>query len=63
MPSISIRKKLTLSHRIFCTSPKTIRELLLTYLSKELGKMRDEGLITFHKNPFTVLHPVWNESH
>lgn len=95
MLSISIRKNLTLSHRIFCTSPKTIRERLLTYLSsqagktgsssfqipfnrqqmadylnldrsalsKELGKMRDEGLITFHKNQFTLLHPALNESH
>ena len=32
-------------------------------LSKELGKMRDEGLITFHKNQFTLLHPALNESH
>ena len=95
MLSIWIRKNLTLSHRIFCTSPKTIRERLLTYLSsqagktgsssfqipfnrqqmadylnldrsalsKELGKMRDEGLITFHKNQFTLLHPALNESH
>lgn len=95
MLSISIHKNLTLSHRIFCTSPKTIRERLLTYLSsqsqkcgsesfeipfnrqqmadflnldrsalsKELGKMRDEGFLTFHKNSFTLLHPALNESH
>ena len=81
---ISIQKNLTLSNRIFCTSPKTIRERLLIYLSnesrkagsqefvipfdrqqladylnvdrsalsKELGKMRDEGLIEFRKNDF-----------
>lgn len=81
---ISIQKNLTLSNRIFCTSPKTIRERLLIYLSnesrkagsqefvipfdrqqladylnvdrsalsKELGKMRDEGLIAFRKNVF-----------
>lgn len=81
---ISIQKNLTLSNRIFCTSPKTIRERLLIYLSnesrkagsqefvipfdrqqladylnvdrsalsKELGKMRDEGLIEFRKMHF-----------
>ena len=95
MLSISIHKNLTLSNRIFCTSPKTIRERLLTYLSsqaersgsstfqipfnrqqmadylnldrsalsKELGKMRDEGFLTFHKNQFTLLHPALSESH
>ena len=84
---ISIQKNLTLSNRIFCTSPKTIRERLLIYLSnesrkagsqefvipfdrqqladylnvdrsalsKELGKMRDEGLIEFRKNSFHLL--------
>ena len=84
---ISIQKNLTLSNRIFCTSPKTIRERLLIYLSnesrkagsqefiipfdrqqladylnvdrsalsKELGKMRDEGLIEFRKNVFHLL--------
>ena len=86
---ISIQKNLTLSNRIFCTSPKTIRERLLIYLSnesrkagsqefvipfdrqqladylnvdrsalsKELGKMRDEGLIEFRKNAFH-LHSI-----
>lgn len=32
-------------------------------LSKELGKMRDDGFLTFHKNSFTLLHPALNESH
>ena len=35
---ISIQKNLTLSNRIFCTSPKTIRERLLIYLSNESRK-------------------------
>lgn len=26
-----------------------------TALSKELGKMRDEGLLTFHKNHFHII--------
>ena len=84
---ISIQKNLTLSNRIFCTSPKTIRDRLLIYLSnesrkagceefsipfdrqqladylnvdrtalsKELGKMRDDGLIEFRKNVFHLL--------
>lgn len=86
---ISIQKNLTLSNRIFCTSPKTIRERLLIYLSnesrkagsqefvipfdrqqladylnvdrsalsKELGKMRDEGIIESRKNAFH-LHSI-----
>lgn len=84
---ISIQKNLTLSNRIFCTSPKTIRDRLLIYLSnesrkagceefsipfdrqqladylnvdrtalsKELGKMRGDGLIEFRKNVFHLL--------
>ena len=87
MLKISVRKNLALSGRIFCTSSKTIRGRLLTYLSnisvksgsktfqipfdrqqladylnldrsalsKELGKMRDEGLIEFHKNVFKLI--------
>ena len=84
---IFARKNLTLSSRIFCTTPKTIRERLLTYLSgislkagsstfqipfdrqqladylnldrsalsKELGKMKRDGLIDFYKNTFQLL--------
>ena len=80
--TVSMRKNLSLSQRIFCTTPKTVRGRLLTYfsaqaarsgslqfeipfnrqqladylnldrsaLSKELCKMRDEGLLTFEKN-------------
>ena len=87
MLKISVRKNLALSGRIFCTSSKTIRGRLLTYLSnisvksgsktfqipfdrqqladylnldrsalsKELGKMRDDGLIEFHKNVFKLI--------
>lgn len=85
---IFIQKNQALSDRIFCTTPKTIRSRVLTYLSsqamqagsdnfdipfdrqqmadylnldrsalsKELGKMRDEGLIEFRKNRFTIKH-------
>ncbi len=86
---ISVQKNLTLSRRIFCTTPKTIRSRLFMYLStqsakagstsfripfdrqgladylnldrsalsKELGKMRDEGILDFHKNKF-ILHTM-----
>lgn len=86
MLRVSMQKNLTLSTRIFCTSGKTIRSRLLTYLtyqsvkngsatfqipfnrqqladylnldrsalSKELGKMQQEGLITFYKNSFKL---------
>ena len=75
-----------LSGRSFHTSPKTIRDRVMSYLnslyikqksreivipfdrqqladylnvertalSKELGKMRDDGLISFKKNRFTI---------
>ena len=75
-------ENLVLSNRIFCTSAKTIRSRLLTYLSmesvkagnttfqipfdrqqladylnvdrtalsKELGKMRTDGILDFYKN-------------
>lgn len=87
MLQISLRKNLILSQRIFCTTPKTIRERVLTYLtaqslkadgeifeipfnrqqmaeylnldrsalSKELGKMKQEGILDFHKNMFRIL--------
>lgn len=82
--TVSMRKNLSLSQRIFCTTPKTVRGRLLTYfsaqaarsgsmrfeipfnrqqladylnldrsaLSKELCRMRDEGLLEFEKNRF-----------
>ena len=85
--STTARKNMMLSIRIFCTTPKTIRERLLTYLtglyvrsgsktflvpfdreqmasylnvertalSKELGKMKKDGLIEWKKNRFTLL--------
>ncbi len=85
--NIAIQKNLTLSNRIFCTSPKTIRDRLFIFLSnesrkagseefvipfdrqqladylnvdrsalsKELGKMRNEGLIEFRKNSFRLI--------
>ncbi len=84
--AISMRKNLSLSQRIFCTTPKTVRGRLLTYfsaqtaacgrlefdipfnrqqladylnldrsaLSKELCRMRDEGLLQFEKNHFVL---------
>ena len=84
--TVSMRKNLSLSQRIFCTIPKTVRGRLLTYfsaqaarsgslqfeipfnrqqladylnldrsaLSKELCKMRDEGLLEFDKNRFVL---------
>lgn len=84
--NISLHKNLTLSERIFCTAPKTVRGRLLLYLSnqaakagsrtfripfdrqgladylnldrsalsKELGRMRDEGMLETTKNQFTL---------
>ncbi len=84
--AVSMRKNLSLSQRIFCTTPKTVRGRLLTYfsaqaakagrleleipfnrqqmadylnldrsaLSKELCRMRDEGLLEFEKNRFVL---------
>lgn len=86
MLRISVQKNMILSQRIFCTTAKTVRGRLLTYLSglsvkngsstfqvpfdrqhmadylnldrsalsKELGKMRDEGMIEFYKNTFRL---------
>lgn len=87
MLQISLGKNLLLSQRIFCTTPKTVRERVLTFLtaqsvrqkgknieipfnrqqmadylnldrsalSKELGKMKKEGILDFHKNVFRLL--------
>ncbi|WP_296119219.1 Crp/Fnr family transcriptional regulator [uncultured Eubacterium sp.] len=87
---ISMRKNLTLSTRIFCTTSKNIRGRLLTYLtaeyrkqgtstfeipfnrqqladylnvdrsalSKELGKMKEEGILDFHKNVFRLSQKI-----
>ena len=84
---ISMQKNIVLSQRSFHTSPKTIREKILSYLntislkkqsaqfqipfnrqqladylnvdrtalSKELGKMADEGIISFKKSYFEIL--------
>ena len=83
---LSMQKNLALSQRIWCTTPKSARGRLLTYLSaqavragsthfsipfdrqqladylnldrsalsKELGKMRDDGLIRCRKNEFEL---------
>lgn len=86
----SFQKNLALSSRIFCTTPKSVRERVLLYLtyqsrragsvsfiipfdrqqmadylnldrsalSKELGKMRKEGLIDFRKNHFVLKRDI-----
>ena len=83
---VCARKNLELSHRIFHTSPKTIRGRLMSYfsqqislqrsdritipfnrqqladylgvdrsaLSKELGKMKKDGLLNYRKNQFEL---------
>ena len=38
MLRISMQKNLTLSNRIFCTTPKTIRERVLVYLAAQSAK-------------------------
>lgn len=85
--TITARKNLGLSGRMFCTAAKSVRGRLLTYLSaqaaqqgnaefdipfdrqqladylnldrsalsKELSKMREEGMIEFRKNHFILL--------
>ncbi len=85
--SITSKKNMMLSLRIFCTTPKTIRARLLTYLSglylkngsrtfvvpfdrqqmadylnvertalsKELGRMKRDGMLDWKKNSFTLL--------
>ena len=87
---ISAMKNLQFSRRTLHTSPKTIRERLLSYfsyqvmaqgsnhiripfdrqqladylnvdrsaLSKELGKMKQDGLITYRKNEFVIHQPL-----
>lgn len=84
---MSAQKNMTLSRRILCTTSKTVRGRLLTYLSaqavnngsneftvpfnrqqmadylnldrsalsKELSRMRDEGILVFHKNHFKLI--------
>ncbi len=84
---VTSKKNMVLSNRIFCTTGKTIRKRILTYLSalyaktgslsfsipfnreelaqylsvertalsKELGKMKRDGLIEWHKNSFKLL--------
>lgn len=84
--SVTARKNLALSERIFCTASKSVRGRLLTYLSaqstrqgcaefdipfdrqqladylnldrsalsKELGRMRAEGILDFRKNHFIL---------
>ncbi len=84
---ITTRNNLSLSGRVFCTTAKSVRSGVLTYLSaqavkqgskqftipfnrqqmadylnvdrsalsKELCRMRDAGLLVFHKNQFTLL--------
>lgn len=81
------KKNLVLSNRIFCTTPKKIRDRVYTYLSmqrvrsgcpkfkipfnrqqmadylnldrsalsKELGLMQEEGILSFYKNEFELL--------
>lgn len=88
MLRVLAHNSLQLAQRIFCTTPKTIRLKLVTYLnamrtkyesnafdiqlnrqqlanylnversalSNELCKMRNDGLITFYKNHFTLLY-------
>lgn len=85
--TVSMNKNLVLSGRIFNTSPRTIRERVLSYLSsvslqkrstefdipfdrqqladylnvertalsKELGKMKKDGLISVRKNHFVLI--------
>ena len=84
--ALSMQKNLTLTQRIFCTTAKTVRSRLLTYLSvqairngsttfripfdrqqladylnldrtalsKELGRMRDDGILEFYKSSFRL---------
>ena len=81
------KKNLVLSNRIFCTTPKKIRDRVYSYLSmqrvrsgcrkfkipfnrqqmadylnldrsalsKELGLMQEEGILSFYKNEFELL--------
>lgn len=85
--AILANKNIVLSNRIFCTSPKTVRERVMTYLSneskncgsryitipfdrqqmadylnvertalsKELGRMKRDGILEYHKNEFRLL--------
>lgn len=51
MLRISMQKNLTLSNRIFCTTPKTIRERVLVYLAAQSAKTGADHL---YESPSTA---------
>ena len=42
--AVSMRKNLSLSQRIFCTTPKTVRGRLLTYFFRTGSTLRQDGV-------------------